>query len=146
MEVKTLYTIGYQGRSVDQVINLLLKSGIRTLIDVRYKPTSRKPGLSKSGLKKACEESDIEYFHERDLGTPPEMMDHVRSGAGYDDNIFAEYRKYLLSKEKSLQTVLRHLEEDLACLLCYEEDANNCHRKVVAEELAGRIGLTVQHL
>ena len=141
-----LFTIGYEGRSASDVLARLKAADVRVLIDVRYRPNSRKPGLAKTGLARACEELGITYVHDRDLGTPPEMLDHVLSGAHYDDRTFAEYRRFLSTKEPSLEAASARVQEGPACLLCFEADASNCHRAVVAEVLAQRTGATVCHL
>ncbi|MCH8344301.1 MAG: DUF488 domain-containing protein [Planctomycetes bacterium] len=143
---KVLFTLGYEGQTADEVFHRLEVAGVRILMDVRYRPQSRKSGLSKSNLAQTCAERGMIYVHDRDLGTPPEMMDHVKAGGGYDPDIYAEYQIYLSSKEESLRSASERVRSMPTCLLCYEADANNCHRKIVAEELARRTGLTVEHL
>ena len=103
MNKTLLFTIGYEGRSAADVMARLTAEKVRVLIDVRYRPNSRKPGLAKTGLAKTCEALGIVYVHDRDLGTPPEMLDHVRSGTGYDDDTLVEYRRFLSTKEPSLE-------------------------------------------
>ena len=141
-----LYTLGYEGRVAADVLAILTDEKVRILLDVRYRPQSRKPGMSKSKLTEACSRLGINYVHDRDLGTPPEMMSHVRAGGGYDDKLYDEYLSYLLSKVEALGSAIKHVVTAPTCLLCYEADAAQCHRRVVAEELARRTGLTVKHL
>ena len=75
---KVLFTLGYEGQTADEVFHRLEAAGVRILMDVRYRPQSRKSGLSKSNLAQTCAERGMIYVHDRDLGTPPEMMDHVK--------------------------------------------------------------------
>ena len=45
-----IYTIGYEGATVDEVIGALSRVGVEQVIDVRQLPLSRRPGFSKSSL------------------------------------------------------------------------------------------------
>lgn len=144
---KDIYTLGYEGRDADSVFATLKLAGVMTLLDVRLRPQSRKPGLSKSRLKARCAEDGITYVHDRDLGTPSDMMQRVKSGDGYNEEIHEEYRQYLLSrKTESLESARKLVLSSPTCLMCFEAEAENCHRRVVAEELARLTGLTVHHL
>jgi len=49
-----LFTIGYEGISIEQYINKLILNDIKVLCDVRKKSFSMKYGFSKSQLKHAC--------------------------------------------------------------------------------------------
>lgn len=51
----SVLTIGYEGRDLNEVVRLARDSGAVTLIDVRWRPQSRKPGLSKTTLSAALE-------------------------------------------------------------------------------------------
>lgn len=141
-----LYTVGYEGRSAKELLSRLKDAGVNTLLDVRYRPQSRKPGLSKTALARICAEYGIRYLHDRQLGTPPHLMERVRATSGYDDAVHEEYRGYLAGKVEALKAAAEQSVTAPTCLLCYEADPNDCHRKIVAEELAARTGLTVQHL
>ena len=50
----------------------LAAAGVATLIDVRDRPISRRPGFSKRQLAAAIEEAGMRYVHLQALGTPPE--------------------------------------------------------------------------
>src|SRR5216684_5096603 len=67
-----LFTIGYEKARLADVVATLSASGIATLIDVRDRPISRRPGFSKHQLAAAVEAAGIGYLHLRPLGTPPE--------------------------------------------------------------------------
>jgi hypothetical protein len=45
-----LFTIGYQGRTLEDSLNVLLTASVTLLCDVRRNPVSRKPGFSKGVL------------------------------------------------------------------------------------------------
>lgn len=144
-ETPILFTIGYQGRGVDDVLTRLKSSEIAVLIDVRYRPQSRKPGFSRTKLSQSCARIGIQYIHSRGLGTPPDMMRRLGVG-GYDAAGFREYRRYLRTQSDALHDAERLLERGRCCLLCYEADASTCHRRVVAEELCRMCDAAVSHL
>ena len=50
-----LYTIGYEGVSLEEYMNKLIRNGVEVLVDVRKNPLSMKYGFSKGLLKKFCE-------------------------------------------------------------------------------------------
>ncbi|WP_200885350.1 DUF488 family protein [Jejuia pallidilutea] len=51
----TLFTIGYEGISLEHYLNKLIRNNIKLLCDVRKNALSMKYGFSKSQLKNACE-------------------------------------------------------------------------------------------
>ena len=48
-------------------------AGVERVIDVRYRPQSRRPGMSKTRLGDLLAEHGIAYEHRRALGTPPDI-------------------------------------------------------------------------
>ena len=72
MTGRTLYTIGYEKALLKDVISTLAAARVGTLIDVRDRPISRRPGFSKRQLAAAIEEAGMRYVHLQALGTPPE--------------------------------------------------------------------------
>jgi uncharacterized protein (DUF488 family) len=63
-----LFTIGYEGVSLENYLNKLVKNDVKLLVDVRKNSLSMKFGFSKSLLKKYCESLHINYNHIPDLG------------------------------------------------------------------------------
>ncbi|WP_247878149.1 DUF488 domain-containing protein [Azospirillum sp. TSO22-1] len=142
----TIWTIGYEKASQDSVIAALRAAGIRTLLDVRELPLSRRAGFSKSPLRAGLAEAGIGYVHLKGLGTPAEgrmagrMHDHERFWA------IVERRMETPEAEADLQRAAAIAREEPACLLCVEADPCVCHRLRVAQLLAERFGFAVEHL
>lgn len=67
-----LYTIGYEKALLKDAVATLAAARVATLIDVRDRPISRRPGFSKRQLAAAIEEAGMRYLHLQALGTPPE--------------------------------------------------------------------------
>ncbi len=61
--VKSVFTIGYEGISLEIYLNKLVKNNIKLLVDVRKNPLSMKYGFSKTLLKRFCESLGIKYIH-----------------------------------------------------------------------------------
>ena len=139
-----LFTIGYEGRSLEAYLNLLLRSGITVLCDVRRNPLSRKYGFSKGALSGACAKLGIEYRHIPALG----IASADRKVAAADDAFARLFREY---SRTTLRTEGEHLNEirgwidagETVALTCYEEQPEDCHRHCVAQALQG---LEARHL
>src|SRR5439155_7481614 len=94
-----LLTIGYEGRSLEAYLNLLLCEGVTLLCDVRRNPLSRKYGFSKSTLSKACEGVGIRYEHLPGLGIESDKRQSLETQADYDA-WFEEYERKSLPHQK----------------------------------------------
>ena len=64
-----LFSIGYEKARLTDVVAALLAAGVKTLIDVRDRPISRRPGFSKRQLAAGLEEAGIHYVGLKALGT-----------------------------------------------------------------------------
>src|SRR5918995_6409294 len=76
-----LFTIGYERLLPPELVNELRVAGVERLIDVRYRPQSRRPGMSKTRLGELLAEHGIAYEHRKALGTPPESAGSSRTSA-----------------------------------------------------------------
>lgn len=140
-----IYTAGYEGRSVDEFLNLLMRSGIQRLIDVRYNPISRRYGYHKSTLNRLCNALDIEYKHLSGLGIPGSARRDLDSINSYL-SLFQEYRCGLVNRQKDLQIAISLLNSKPSVLVCMEANPQYCHRNVLAQHLMNMTGLSIKHL
>jgi uncharacterized protein (DUF488 family) len=143
----TLYTIGYENTTVRRFLEALTEAGIELLVDVRAVASSRRPGFAKSRLAANLSEAGIDYVHLRDLGTPADGR--VAARAGRHAEMRAIFMEHLATSRA--QDGLEDLAELVRagrplCLLCLEENAEHCHRRMVAEALAERMPLRIVHL
>jgi hypothetical protein len=131
-----LYTIGYEGISLEQYLNKLIGKDVRVLVDVRNNPVSMKYGFTKSQLLNACTSVGIEYQHLPEVGIVSEQRQALSCQADYD-RLFTRYRKETLSNTVSTQErilqVLR--EKKRIALTCFEANICQCHRKHLAEAI-----------
>lgn len=136
----TIWTIGYEGRSQQDVIVALLEADIDLLVDVRLRPQSRKPGLSKTTLAAGLADAGIEYDHRRMLGTPLDIRGIFR--AKQFEEARAAYREHLLhAGSQELERLGELAVSRSVAMLCFEADPRHCHRRVIAEELATLYGI-----
>jgi uncharacterized protein (DUF488 family) len=131
-----LYTIGYEGISLEEYLNRLIRHDVKVLIDVRNNPLSQKFGFSKSQLQRYCMNLGIEYLHFAEVGIQSEYRQHLNDQSDYDQ-LFEQYRKKTLKTTVvTQQKILRLLAENKRiALTCYEGDICQCHRKHLAESI-----------
>lgn len=129
-----LVSLGYEGRSVTDLIESLRAQSVRVLVDVRLTPLSRKKGLSKTALSQALAGAGIGYVHYRQLGNPKDNREEFRQGSPASRQ---RYRDLLEAgpAADALRHVSELLDEGVVALLCFERDHSQCHRGVVADVL-----------
>lgn len=128
-----LFTIGYEGVSLEEYINKLILADVPLLCDVRKNAYSQKYGFSKSQLLKACEGVGIRYVHVPELGIESDKRQCLRSQNDYDI-LFDEYEKTTLrTSGEYIQFVSDLLKQyQRIALTCFEKDPRQCHRSRVA--------------
>ena len=122
----------------------LKDAGVRRLIDVRERPQSRRPGMSKTKLGLRLTESGIAYEHWRELGTPAEIRAIYRRGAR---RAAADaYREHAVGHASAAidRLALALSDGPPTALMCLEAEPEHCHRRVICELLLERVpGLRV---
>jgi uncharacterized protein (DUF488 family) len=131
-----LFTIGYEGISLEEYLNRLLKNDVKILVDVRNNPLSMKYGFSKSQLKRYCENLGIQYMHFPEVGIQAEQRQELNTQTDYEQ-LFFLYRKSNLTKTIPTQTVILNLlkQHKRIALTCFEANICQCHRKHLAEAI-----------
>jgi uncharacterized protein (DUF488 family) len=131
-----IYTIGYEGTTMEEFLAALKGAGVERLIDVRALPLSRRPGFSKTPLRGALEEAGIEYVHLKALGTPAEGRSAAR--AGRHDDLERIYAVQLELPEAIVQgaQMLELAAEKPSALLCFEREPERCHRSLLLTAVA----------
>lgn len=134
---KTLFTIGYEGLSIEQYLNKLIIHNVKVLCDVRCNPVSMKYGFSKNQLIKSCSSIGIKYFHFPELGIVSGKRNSLETQNDYNI-LFEDYKSTTLKKELSKQKSILNLIEQYnkVALTCFEADINRCHRSHLAESLS----------
>ncbi len=140
-ESTVLFTIGYEGISLEEYLNKLILNGVNLLCDVRKNSLSMKYGFSKSQLKNACEGVGIIYEHIPDLGIDSEKRQELKTQSDYD-KLFQLYKKETLTRtyfhQEHILDLLR--QHKRIALTCFEANIFQCHRKHLAEAVEGLPG------
>ncbi len=142
-----LFTIGYEGRTIERVLETLSEAGIEMLIDVRQLPLSRKSGFSKNALAANVQNSGMSYVHISALGCPKVIRDAYRSDHDWE-KYTRDFLAYLSTQDAAIAALEEHVSDYRCCLLCFEADPLRCHRTYVAERVRAAIGseLSIVHL
>ena len=149
-------TIGFKGRSAENFFSTLKKAGIQKLIDVRRKNRSQLAGYTKGpDLKFFLEECfGIAYEHITEFSPSEELLKEYQNRLGKkkkDDAAWAYYVERFQDEVLSESIVDRFRQAtnnlNTVCLLCSEETADRCHRRLLAEYFIEHMpDLNVEHL
>jgi uncharacterized protein (DUF488 family) len=142
-----LFTIGYEGRTLESFAERLKDEQVCVVIDVRELPLSRKKGFSKTALAESLGEEGIEYRSLRALGAPRAVRHRLHEDGDYTA-FFAAYSEHMRRQAGAIEELSSLLSEVAICLMCYEADPRQCHRSAIASELEHQHGLEleVKHL
>jgi len=133
---KILFTIGYEGKTIDEYLCSLVKNNIKVLCDVRKNPQSRKYGFSKKTLSNACNSLNINYIHIPELGIEGEKRKKLKSSSDYD-KLFSEYEVLTLQNQIApINIILKYLRDyQRVALTCFELHPLQCHRTRIANSI-----------
>src|SRR3954452_7919549 len=134
----TVWTVGYERLLPPELVAELRAAGIERLIDVRFRPQSRRPGMSKTRLGQLLNDHGIAYEHRRELGTPADLRFLFHAGRVAEGA--AAFRTHVeATAADALDGLAAELEHGPPpALLCLEADPAVCHRRVLTERLQAR--------
>lgn len=140
-----IWTVGYEGTTLETFIALLQQHRVETLLDVRAVPLSRKRGFSRRGLAAALQAAGIDYVYLPRLGCPKPIRD-----AYYRSRDWAQYTRdflaWVMPQDAALDEAAARAETSRCALMCFEANPLRCHRSLVAAVLATRGETLVEHL
>ena len=132
-ETHAIYTIGYEGRSIDGLINELIKRNIRTLFDVRKNAFSMQREFSKQSLVEATSEAGIDYVHCPEVGIVSDKRQELLP-EGRKDELFDWYKANVLpTSRRFVDKALAAFDNGSIAFMCYEKDPMDCHRSRLAD-------------
>jgi uncharacterized protein (DUF488 family) len=127
-----IYSVGYEGMTVESLVDRLAGAKVTTLVDVRLNPISRKPGFSRKRLTEALAGAGIEYLHEKDLGNPPDNRQSFQTGDGEAGR--ARMRAILENGSgPALERLVERAGGERIAVLCVEREQDRCHRQVIVD-------------
>lgn len=140
-----IYTIGYGTLSTDQFLAALRPYKIQFLIDVRSRPYSRfRPEFSRESIKAVLQKARVRYVYMGDLlGGQPEDPQCYDSEGRVDYAVFQATQSYQHGISR-LRTA--HTKSLLVCLMCSEEQPENCHRSKLIGHSLEATEIEVRHI
>lgn len=141
-----LFTIGYEGISLDAYLNKLVKNNVALLCDVRKKPISMKYGFSKKQLQNYCNNLGIKYVHIPQLGIEGHLRQKLTNKESYE-KLFDSYRIGLNEKTDELKNIYHLIQKyKRVALTCFEKDHTYCHRDSLSLRLKNDYKTKISHL
>ena len=138
IEAANFFTLGYSGRTTDNIIAALLDNGVRTLVDIRQNAVSMyRPELSKNNLARLLAGYGLSYVHFPQLGVPRDIRAKAIE-TGTREVIWDWYDEYVIGEffgtGRNLHFFLNCVEHPVA-LMCTEIDPQECHRHRLSRAL-----------
>lgn len=136
----TIFTIGYQGREVDEFVKVLKENEIDILVDVRFSAESQyKPEFSKKLLGKELKKNNIAYEHHPELGIPHVIQNPYKDG-GFSFECLVQWYRWHMENEVDFQALVEHIKDaGKTAVMCMERYAKSqrdqeyhCHRHILA--------------
>jgi uncharacterized protein (DUF488 family) len=131
-----VFTIGYEGLTIDAFLNKLISNNITIVVDVRNNPQSMKYGFSKKSFKQYIDNIGMKYIHIPELGISSVMRKALGRGTSRKA-LFKTYESKLLPKQEIAIKQLIDLtnKKERIALVCFEADHQSCHRHKLVEYL-----------
>jgi uncharacterized protein (DUF488 family) len=155
-----LVTIGVYEWDLESFLAALAGARVRLVLDVRQRRGVRGPRYvwaNSRRLQSALEHAGFAYRHHPELAPTTELRhlqyaDDARQGVGKRSRVVLapEYRERYTREildRTDLEAVVKELPRDATgALLCVERDPEACHRSLIAERIAARFDVAVEHL
>jgi uncharacterized protein (DUF488 family) len=133
-----IYTVGHSTRTVAQLVEILRRQGIRTLVDIRRFPRSaHNPQFNAEALASELATSAIGYRHEPRLGGRRHDGEIEGENTGWRNRSFRAFAAYMATSEfqDGLQELVDRSRSGPSAIMCSEALPWRCHRSLVADAL-----------
>jgi uncharacterized protein (DUF488 family) len=146
--VATIYTIGHSTRTLDELVAALRGHGIRTLVDIRSFPMSRRlPHFNRESLELELPRCGIAYVWMKELGGRRKKMRDDSPNSGLRNDSFRNYADYMMTAEfaDGVTRLVEMAERENTAIMCAERVWFQCHRMLVSDYLTAH-GHAVLHI
>lgn len=139
----TIYTTGYSGLSISELVEHLEEAEIEVLVDVRRSGESMyKPEFNSDVLENHFSNEDIDYEHRPEMGVPQNIVTPYKEQA-IGHKCFRDWYNWSIHQDERFEELAEFVKESGKCaLMCIEkypepedEQEHYCHRHHLAEEL-----------
>lgn len=148
-DAECLFTIGYEGISLDTYLDRLVRKNVQVLCDVRRNPLSRKYGFSKSTLRSTVEALAIRYEHFPQLGISSDKRGHIFTQQDYNRLLTWYEQTTLVASQDALNALADLLAKNKrVAITCFEANVRMCHRGRIVNALTmlSRPPAAIEHL
>ena len=142
-----IWTIGHSTQSSGEFIATLQAFKIKTLVDVRSFPGSRRyPQFNKENLRASLHDAGIDYVHLPEIGGRRKANVNSRNVAWRNES-FRGYADYMETAEfrAGIDRVTEIARTSSTAIMCAEALWWRCHRSLIADFLKAR-GAKVIHI
>lgn len=147
MKPAIIYTIGHSTHSIDVFLSMLESYDIKTIVDIRRFPGSRKfPQFNQDNLKIVLEEAGIQYISMLELGGR-RKPDNNSKNTIWKNESFRGYADYMETAafENAVVKLEKIALKQTTAYMCSEALWWRCHRSMVSDYLKAK-GWTVLHI
>jgi len=144
----TVYTIGHSTRALQELIAALQAHGIRTLVDIRSFPMSRRlPHFNREALEQELQRAGMVYMWMKDLGGRRKKQRDDSPNLALRNDSFRNYADYMLTEpfQHAVEELLRLAGQAPTAIMCAERVYFRCHRMLVSDYLVAH-GHEVLHI
>src|ERR671933_1837549 len=141
------FSIGHSTHSLDGLVALLARHGVRRVVDVRRTPRSRRhPQFERDSLAAELPARRVDYRHLPALGGRRRPRPDSPNG-GWEHEAFRGYADHALTGEfaAALAELCALAGERPTAVMCAEAPWWRCHRRLIADRLL-TAGWTVCHI
>jgi uncharacterized protein (DUF488 family) len=144
----SVYTIGHSTRSIEDLLETLRAHGIKTLVDIRAFPMSRRlPQFNRESLEKSLADAGIRYVWMKALGGYRKKIREDSPNIALRNASFRNYADYMLTPEfeAAMAELIDLAEKAPTAYMCAERVYFRCHRMLVSDWLVAH-GNKVMHI
>jgi uncharacterized protein (DUF488 family) len=144
----TLYTIGHSTRTLEELIDALRAHEIKTLVDIRAFPMSRRlPQFNRDSLEQTLPAAGIRYLWMKALGGYRKKTLEESPHIALRNQSFRNYADYMLTPEfeNAMDELIALAEQSRTAYMCAERVYFRCHRMLVSDWLVAH-GHEVLHI
>ena len=144
----TLHTIGHSTRTLDELVVALRAHEIRTLVDIRAFPMSRRlPQFNRDSLDVTLPAAGIRYRWMKALGGYRKKILEESPHVALRNDSFRNYADYMLTPEfeQAMAELTALAEDSPTAYMCAERLYFRCHRMLVSDWLVAH-GHEVLHI
>jgi len=135
-----LYTIGHSTRTLEEFLAILRAHQIKTLVDVRTVPRSRRvPQFNTENLSQSLPRHQIQYLHLPALGGLRKPRKDSPNTAWRNDS-FRGYADYMQTPDFQigLDELINIASKHPTVIMCAEAVPWRCHRSLIADAMLVR--------